>query len=503
MTDVVLSAGVRQNLLALQSTAQLMSLTQNRLATGKKVNSALDNPTNFFSSQALSNRANDLNSLLDSIGQGQKILETADKGLTSLTKLVESAKAIAKQARQSPQPGSAGYSAIAVTGTLPGAEILGTTGNGAAIVVANATTYSFDIDINGAGAETVTYTSDADATYAEILAGLQASFATALTNSGVTGADLELVANTGGDGIRVNATNADIDFVISANSGAGLTDAAYDSTSLLDRIVAAGGVAGTANINIAANGGAAQNIVFGTGVGQISTTAELQTTFNTLSGVTATASTTAVSFSVAASTTQNSLALSGTAAVATALGLTFATTNGTATTSAPDPTRTSLQSDYNNILGQIDALTTDSSYNGINLLNGDNLKVVFNEFGTSSLTITGVTFDSAGLGLNLAAGTGFQSDANIDVTLTELNDALASLRTQASKFGSNLTIVQTRQDFTKQIVSTLRTGADALVLADPNEEGANLLALQTRQQLSTTALSLSAQADQAVLRLFG
>jgi hypothetical protein len=349
----------------------------------------------------------------------------------------------------------------------------------------------------------VTYTSDADATYAEILAGLQASFATALTNSGVTGADLELVANTGGDGIRVNATNADIDFVISANSGAGLTDAAYDSTSLLDRIVAAGGVAGTANINIAANGGAAQNIVFGTGVGQISTTAELQTTFNTLSGVTATASTTAVSFSVAASTTQNSLALSGTAAVATALGLTFATTNGTATTSAPDPTRTSLQSDYNNILGQIDALTTDSSYNGINLLNGDNLKVVFNEFGTSSLTITGVTFDSAGLGLNLSAGTGFQSDANIDVTLTELNDALASLRTQASKFGSNLTIVQTRQDFTKQIVSTLRTGADALVLADPNEEGANLLALQTRQQLSTTALSLSAQADQAVLRLFG
>jgi flagellin-like hook-associated protein FlgL len=84
MTDVVLSAGVRQNLLALQSTAQLMSLTQNRLATGKKVNSALDNPTNFFSSQALSNRANDLNSLLDSIGQGQKILETADKGLTQL-----------------------------------------------------------------------------------------------------------------------------------------------------------------------------------------------------------------------------------------------------------------------------------------------------------------------------------------------------------------------------------------------------------------------------------
>ena len=109
MSDVVLSAGVRQNLLALQSTADLMSLTQNRLATGKKVNSALDNPGNFFTSQSLNNRASDLNSLLDSIGQAQKTLEAADQGITSLTKLVESAKSVAKQALQAPQPGSATY----------------------------------------------------------------------------------------------------------------------------------------------------------------------------------------------------------------------------------------------------------------------------------------------------------------------------------------------------------------------------------------------------------
>ena len=101
-SNITLSAGVRQNLLSLQSTAALMALTQNRLATGKKVNSALDNPTNFFTSQSLSNRASDLNALLNSIGQAQKTLEAADKGLTSLTKLVESAKSIAKQARQAP-----------------------------------------------------------------------------------------------------------------------------------------------------------------------------------------------------------------------------------------------------------------------------------------------------------------------------------------------------------------------------------------------------------------
>jgi len=80
---------------------------------------------------------------------------------------------------------------------------------------------------------------------------------------------------------------------------------------------------------------------------------------------------------------------------------------------------------------------------------------------------------------------------------------LTTLRSQAQTFGSQLSTVQIRQDFTKAMINTLQTGADGLVLADTNQEGANLLALQTRQSLSTTALSLSAQADQAVLRLFG
>src|ERR1700754_1370014 len=134
-SDITLSAGVRQNLLSLQNTASLMALTQNRLATGKKVNSALDNPSNFFTSQALNDRANDLNSLLDSIGQAQKTLEAADKGITSLTKLVESAKSIAKQARQASQP-AATYGAvnansdISSAANLNGDEVIGSlTGN--------------------------------------------------------------------------------------------------------------------------------------------------------------------------------------------------------------------------------------------------------------------------------------------------------------------------------------------------------------------------------------
>jgi flagellin len=155
------------------------------------------------------------------------------------------------------------------------------------------------------------------------------------------------------------------------------------------------------------------------------------------------------------------------------------------------------------VLSQIDALVKDSSYNGVNLLNGDDFKVLFNETGTSFLSITGVTFDATGLGLATIGAGHFQADGNIDTTIADLDVALKTLRNQASKFGSNLTTVQIRQDFTKNLINALQTGADNLVLADTNAEGANLLALQTRQQLSTTALSLSAQADQAVLRLFG
>ncbi len=155
------------------------------------------------------------------------------------------------------------------------------------------------------------------------------------------------------------------------------------------------------------------------------------------------------------------------------------------------------------MLSQIDQLASDSSYNGVNLLNGDNLKVTFNETGTSSLTIQGVNLDSSGLGLNQITGTGFQDNNVITNTLNNITTALTTLRSQASTFGSNLSTVQTRQDFTTNLINTLQTGSDNLVLADTNEEGADLLALQTRQQLSTTALSLSAQADQNVLKLFG
>ncbi len=274
MSDIVLSAGVRSNLLQLQKTSDLITLTQTRLATGKRVNTALDNPINFFTAQGLSNRAGDLQNLLDAMSNGISTLQAADNGITAITKLVQSAQALTSQALQT-------------------------------------------------------------------------------TDTGV---------------------------------------------------------------------------------------------------------------------------------------------------------RADLAAQFNALRTQIDQLAGDSGFNGINLLDSDNsadLTLVLNEDGSSTVTIAAVDFTVGGDLAVAASNNNWGSVANIQEAADDLTTALTELRSQAQAFGSNLSTVQIRQEFTKAMINTLEVGADNLTLADSNEEGANLLALQTRQQLSTTALSLASQASQAVLRLFG
>jgi len=284
MAGITLGSGVRQNLVALQQTTDLMSQTQSRLATGKKVNSALDNPNSFFTASSLNDRAQDLSTLLDDQGQAIQTLKAADEGITAITKLVEAAKAKANQALQ--------------------------------------------------------------------------------------------------------------------------------SSSVTDR--------------------------------------------------------------------------------------------------------SKFASEYNDLLGQIEGIANDSGYKGKNLLKGDDLKVIFNEkSGTSQnfLTISGIDYTdssltsaSSGLGLtDVASGdwtAGSTGDDAINTSIDSLTTALTTLRNQASTFGTNLTVVENRQNFTKSVINTLQSGADKLTNADSNEEGAKLLALQTRQSLASTALSLASQSEQNVLRLF-
>ncbi|MGI9414938.1 MAG: flagellin, partial [Hyphomicrobiales bacterium] len=185
-----------------------------------------------------------------------------------------------------------------------------------------------------------------------------------------------------------------------------------------------------------------------------------------------------------------------------ALGLaTGSSVTSVAATGSVNTARQNLASEFDAIRTQIDQLANDASFNGNNLLQNDDVAVIFNEDGTSSLTISGVDFDAAGLGVT-ASTNDFQDDNAIDAALAELDTAISTLRSQASTFGSNLSVVEIRQDFTKELINVLETGAAGLTLADTNEEGANLLSLQTRQQLSTVSLSLATQADQNVLRLF-
>ena len=371
--DIVLSAGVRSNLLALQLTSDLMSRTQQRLSTGTRVNSALDNPINFFTSSALTNRAGDLSNLLDGVSNGIKTLEAAGNGISAIKRLVENAQAIAMQALQNP-PTTAKYSRKVSTASSSFALTAG---------------------------KTIT------------------------VNDGTTTATLTLAA-----------TNTVQDFLDAVNN--------------------------TANLNVRA--GLSND-------GMI----------------------------LLEATRANTIVIGGTASAAekAQLGL----VDGTTAAGTLNATRTSLATQYDSLRAQIDKLAQDAGFNGVDLLCGGSLKVTFNEQSTSSLTIAGVTFDSAGLGLT-AAGSNFQSDCSVNIALTQARTALNTLASQASTFASNLSIVQVRQDFMKGMINTLRTGANNLVLADTNEEGANMLALQTRQQLSTTALSLASQASQNVLRLF-
>jgi len=182
--------------------------------------------------------------------------------------------------------------------------------------------------------------------------------------------------------------------------------------------------------------------------------------------------------------------------------------DGSATTAsiAGNSVRANLVTQFNQLKDQLDKTASDSSFNGINLLQGDQLKLFFNENSTSSLTIQSTNtagVNSSTLSISTATNTEFQANSSLDTRLLSLGTALTTVASQASAFGSNLSIVQNRQTFTNAMVNTLQTGADGLTLADGNLEGANMLALQTRQQLSIQALSLASQANQAVLRLFG
>jgi flagellin len=374
-TNVTISSAVRSNLNALQSTSKLMTSVQEKLATGKKVNSALDNPNSFFTAKGLENRASDLSTLLDDMGQSVQTLKAADKGITAISDLVDAAKAKANQASQTSSQTERAQYAEEYNELLTQIEDL-----------------AKDSGYKGKN----------------LLGG--------------TGNDLSVTFNE--DGTSSLAISA-VDFTDTTSStGLNLSDLATAST-------------GTATL-----------------------------------AVTGTAATT----------------LDSTANFSSGDVITLTDANGSEVGS--------LTIDSSTTIADLEALYDD--VDGASAAFSANTLTVTSEFKltTSSSNSTPADFTTNG------TDSGFATDANIDAALTKLKKAQDTLRSQASTFGTNLSIVQNRQDFTNSMINTLEEGAGKLTLADTNEEGANLLALQTQQSLASTSLSLAAQADQNVLRLF-
>ncbi|MDB5505430.1 MAG: Flagellin [Devosia sp.] len=479
MADITLSKAVRSNLLNLQSTANQMGKTQERLATGLKVNSALDNPTNFFTASALSSRSSDLGRLLDNVSNAVQTIAAADKGISAITKLVEAAQSTARQALQSAAP------SFTLDGTAIAADTRAAdTATSALAVGDNATAITISDGTNSITATYTTAAGNGTTTFSN-----SSELDTLLRDNDVN------VTATGGATLTLTSTVDDGSFTATGAlaTAKGLNVPATVRATNADL---AASVAANYTLSFTA-GGRTETITFGTGAGQVQNLDDLENELGDLEGVSAKVVDGAISvttkggnpFTVATSN----------AAVNTAVNLTSATYEPT----EGDSKRSELVGQYNDVLKQIDQLAKDSGFNGVNLLNGDDLQVTFNEDGTSKLDVKGTTFNASGLGLNeISDDQTWNTNAGINTTLDGLKAATEDLRTQASKFGSNLSVVETRQDFTKNMINVLETGAANLTLADTNEEAANLLALQTRQQLSSTALSLASQADQNVLRLF-
>ncbi|WP_024578171.1 MULTISPECIES: flagellin [unclassified Afipia] len=657
MSDIVLSASVRQNLLSLQSTADLLATTQTRLATGKKVNTALDNPTNFFTAAGLDARASDINNLLDGIGNGVQVLQAANTGITSLQKLIDTAKSIANQALQT----QVGYTKSVVT-TAPtaganGANILGTStpatagtvnagaftpvnvsGTGSAAVPATAATtftgagfsaldvttgaVSFTLNVDGAsqavtidaaavtaftgGGGTLTGTASALTAQdvAKIIDFQVNGSTTGLSPVAVSGGQLQIASATTGatsqvtisgytstaaggstglanttstgtalvpavpadslafsvtvdggapspvtisaatvatyntaNGTTLNAASlsaANIASIINyqvgstvasvtggnlvftsgttgaastvATSAVTATGAATNTTGIAANsgtgAASSGGLNGTTLTITSTGGGTPTNITFGTGVGQVSTINQLNAALlsnNLQASIATNGAITITTANDAASSTIGTLGGTATNPGGVFAGLSIAAPILDPTSQA---TRANLVSQYNNIINQIKTTSQDASFNGVNLLNGDQLKLIFNETGKSTLNITGINLDPAGLGLGaLTPGTDFIDNVATNKVLDSLNYASSFLRSQASTLGSNLSIVQIRQDFSKNLINVLQTGSTNLTIADTNEEAANSQALSTRQSIAVSALALANQSQQSVLQL--
>ena len=417
MADISLTASMRTNLLSLQNTQSLMDTTQERLSTGLKVNSAIDNASSYYTAQSLNNRASDLSALLDSMGQGIQTIQAANEGIEAITEFVEQAKAIANSARDAASKTdvktlNAKFSDLTTPQTPK---------------TSAATALTLEIKkVNGDKVEALGSSDEHDKAVTAALAKLNAELA-ADKLEGKDASAFKTASEAAMKEFTGTVLEDVMEFSISADGKVSLT--------------------AKAGYQIAAKGA-------GEFAGQGDKAADTG-----LAGDTATS------------------------------------------TVNVNTDRQKYAEQFNEIMRQIDKLAKDSGYKGINLLQMNTLTVIFNEDRSSQIEVKGVDASSTGLKISNPVDS-WQTDEDINKSITEAENAISELRIMASDYGNYYSIVQNRQDFTKNLINVLTEGADNLTLADMNEESANMLALQTRQQLAINSLSLASQAAQGVLQLF-
>ncbi len=676
---------MRNNLLSLQQTAKLQDLTQNRLATGLKVNSAIDNPSSYYTAQSLNNRAEDLNVLLDAMSQGIQTLKAVNESIEAGTKFLEQAKSIANSALENPRAiGKGGGGEIrsleeyisegytAITKDMTAAEIETLLTSGAKVVLAGditldrglkVTADNIKLDGNGhkltyaaAGVGEAVITIDGNGAGADIsnlrisasgekVIGIKAANGGKLTLDNLQGIKVSglgaqalwyrdktlydgkgnteaIIKQQGANALAATAANQ---FYVGDKNGAfgqgnwylpaigelmemfgtdtsamidgrGVSGVIGDNKNAIDKaltILKSKGVEAealgnkyywssaefTSNFSWVLNGGSGnRHLVSKTNAYGVRCFQLLENCFSPFNS--SAAGTGGGSGSGVAAPKIGDIMYSdktwgsaddyvrggGKTAVGVVVGvnadgsvkimnlkdLTFSSkgstgnfnpdkpyggsvsnsywstayqditaipnygrdelltaaqsggkVNITFTSSGTGGISSSIASSYtdqfNQILTQYDQLINDSWYKGVNLLKSQDLKVIFNESRTADLDIKGVDATSAGLGLGTAY---WSSAAGVQKSLDQIDSAINQLRLYASEFGNYYQIVTTRENFTNSLINVLTEGADALTLADMNQESANMLALQTRQQLAVNSLSLASQASQSVLKLF-
>ena len=608
--SISLTASMRSNLLSLQNIAGQVDLTQNRLSTGLKVNSAIDNPSSYYTAVSLNNRASDLSSLLDSMAQGIQTIKAATEGLEAGAKLLEQASATATQALETVNVPSKswfeaqeGVAAVVSTkeeflaaidsGKKGDIVIYGQIDMGNTAITLqegqNLTgigTYgvadnergkfsALNFDVTGlASMQMITLSTgnisdlsisaegDANKQAFALIQATGKSFSITLKNvdfhsevkNGGWGSSLVKAQNkdagqfhlqgvnnlyttdnitgfwqtslTIDSGTVLNAKLTGVEGATFAYSNVEINDAQVNSqTSYWDFLRSSVICNGKSYVNggRSANGSLTLN-----DQSRVDNCARLENMNLNITSREATINVTEPRLFVIYSSgtaTLNAVAGSKISLAGQVYRLDENVDYTQTVTGTPpqcqkvdgetfvQPDRSFLDSltikqkyepkadssRYQEIIRQYDSLIKDSSYKGINLLGEQDLTVIFNEDRSAQLAVKGKDASSKALGLTTVD---WQNQGDIKQSLQELTDALNQIRQISSELGNYYSIVTTREDFTQNLINVLTEGADKLTLADMNEESANMLALQTRQQLAVNSLSLASQASQSILRLF-